>query len=145
LFTPAAATSASPSGAGGAQYTLQVDLNGLDAVQGSAIVPAANGCVQPTRIAATFGAHLVSLQINVKPQSGPPAPLTLSPGDLTVTIDNDAWSVASSANAPQGTQGTITFTGAASADVSVQHLFDGQSPRGPSSDEGGTISWSCAS
>jgi hypothetical protein len=122
---------------------MQVALTGLDPVQGTATVPAADGCVTPTSISATYGTHLVTLKINAQMAAGQTSQ-PLSPGDISVTIDTDTWTTTDSANAPQGSSGTLTETSGGNGNVTVQHLFDSSSAQGPSSDESGTISWTCA-
>jgi len=140
LSPPSTSASASSTGA---MYTMVVNLRGVDTVQGTATVTAQDGCVQPKTIGASYGPHQVTLVLNVTPAPNSP-PVSLSPGDAILTVDTNTWTVASAANAPQPTTGTVSATGASSGTLSVQHMFAQSTPVGPSSDEGGTITWSCA-
>ena len=139
-FTPPATTPTPAPTPSGPAYTVQVSLTGSDAVSGSFSEPVAQ-CAPPSDLSGTVASHLVELQIHVGgAASGQPQ--GLSPGDIDVVVDSDTWGVASSANAPHGSSGSLQRNADGSGTASFQNLaLQSNSAKQPQ--ESGSITWTC--
>lgn len=133
-------TTANPNGT----YNVTVSLTGTDLVQGTFTQPvdpgASSHCQPPNQLGGGVGGQQVQAQFPGAPSGTPQA---LSPGDLLVTIGSHTWGVASAANAPHGTSGTLqrNTDGGGSAqfqNLALQTNF-AQQPQ-----ESGSITWTCS-
>jgi hypothetical protein len=148
--SPAAGASTAPgssapaNAAGAVTFSVRVALTGKDAVSGSfiaraALAPGVSGCVSPSELTGNVGGHHVDLQINTS--GGVNQQASLSPGDVNLIIDSDIWGVGSSANAPQGTSGTLQRSITHGA-LAFQDLYLQSNPA-QVPQESGSITWTC--
>jgi len=147
---PTAPTIAStPTGVGvtpgSPSYTVTVALTGKDQLGGTFAAhpggnPSSNGCAVVSELSGTLGANRIDLQINTSAPAGQPA--VLSPGDLNLIIDADNWGVGSSANAPQGTTGTLERRPDGSGSLTFANLYLQSNPA-QEPQESGTVRWTC--
>ncbi len=134
-FTPP--PSATPSGPA---YSVQVALTGTDSVQGT-FTQGVGQCQAAGSLSGTVSGQQVTLLMPGSNVSG--QAVTLSPGDLQVTVGGHVWGVASAANAPHATSGTLQRNTNGSGSAQFQNLaLQGNSAQQPQ--ESGTITWTCA-
>ena len=122
-----------------------VAVSGTDNVQGSftQAVDAGAGthCSPPGQLSGTVSGTNITLQL-----TGAPPPVTvpvLSPGDLLLTLGTHTWGVASAANAPHGTAGSLQRNADGSGTAQFQNLAL-QSNFGQQPQESGSVTWTCA-
>ena len=134
-FTPPS-TTATPSGPA---YSVQVAVTGTDSVQGSFSQSVA-ACAPATNLAGTVQGQRVGLQMPGASPVGQPLPL--SPGDIVVIVGGHSWGVASAANAPRASSGTLQRNADGSGSATFQNLaLQGNLSQQPQ--ESGTITWTC--
>ena len=144
--SPSASTSASATpGPNGGVYTVQVSATGSDAVEGAFTATLAAGsaahCPAPNDLSGTIAGTRIELQM---PQGSPVngQPQQLSPGDIQFTVGNNVWGVASAANAPHPSSGTLQRNSDGSGSASFQNLALQSDPsRQPQ--ESGSVTWTC--
>ena len=124
-------------------YSVTVAVSGTDNVQGSftQAVGASAHCSPPGQLSGTVSGQNITLQL-----SGAPPPVSvpvLSPGDMLLTLGTHTWGVASAANAPHGTTGSLQRDADGSGNAQFQNLAL-QSNFAQQPQESGSVTWTCA-
>ncbi|MBV8527416.1 MAG: hypothetical protein JOZ75_03790 [Candidatus Dormibacteraeota bacterium] len=132
-------TTANPNGT----YNVTVSLTGTDLAQGSfaqPVDPGGSRCQPPSQLSGSVGGQHVQAQFAGAPSA---TPQTLSPGDLLLTVGTHTWGVASAANAPHGTSGTLQRNSDGSGSAQFQNLAL-QTNFAQQPQESGSITWTCS-